>query len=159
MNHRFSSVWYATPKKIESIIKLIAFNDRGSLEIQPDQIHFRGKKFDVTIAELLAVSLKRQQIPWVSYAIINVAAVVFLAVRHSPIQYLAAMVAILLFADVLGLLVGISTKWIMVEYRDSTDEPQRAYFADGSAFGWGGIFGGTTRLYRQLRKQLAHNGH
>lgn len=35
--------------------------------------------------------------------------------------------------------------WVRIEYGDRVN-PSIAFFADGSALGWGGIFGGTKRI-------------
>ncbi len=36
--------------------------------------------------------------------------------------------------------------WIKVEYGEAAS-PSTAFFADGSFLGWGGVFGGTRRLF------------
>jgi xanthine/uracil/vitamin C permease (AzgA family) len=56
----------------------------------------------------------------------------------------------LLFTNGLGLLVGLSTKWIMVKYKNQENNEKKAYFADASGAGWLGIFGGTQKIYEQL---------
>jgi hypothetical protein len=40
--------------------------------------------------------------------------------------------------------------WVRVEYGDPSN-PATAFFADGSWFGWGGILGGTRRIYEAVR--------
>jgi hypothetical protein len=40
--------------------------------------------------------------------------------------------------------------WVKIEYYDSRNELQQAYFADGNSRGWAGIFGGTKKLYNFL---------
>ena len=40
--------------------------------------------------------------------------------------------------------------WVRVEYGDAAT-PSTAFFADGSWFGWGGILGGTRRIYEAVR--------
>ena len=47
--------------------------------------------------------------------------------------------------------------WVRVEYGDPAS-PSTAFFADGSLLGWGGVFGGTRRLYA-LIQPLAEPGH
>ncbi|MCX6072487.1 MAG: hypothetical protein NTU91_16805 [Chloroflexi bacterium] len=36
--------------------------------------------------------------------------------------------------------------WVKIEYGDAA-APTTAFFADGSYLGWGGVFGGTRRLF------------
>jgi len=38
--------------------------------------------------------------------------------------------------------------WVTVDY----DNGKRAFFADGSLMGWGGIFGGTRRILQAVKK-------
>ena len=40
--------------------------------------------------------------------------------------------------------------WVKIEYGDPA-RPSTAFFADGSWFGWGGILGGTRRIYEAVR--------
>ena len=153
MSQRFASIWYATPEKVESMIKLVVFNDRGSLDVSPDQLQYRGKKFTVSTGKVVSVSLTSQRIPWVTYALVNVAVVAYFAVTYSGVLNPGVIAAILVAANLLGLLIGASTKWVVVEYQDESNQTRKAYFADGSGLGWGGILGGTTALYQAIKKQ------
>jgi hypothetical protein len=168
MNQQFASVWYATPEKVESTTKCIAFSDRGSLELWPDQlIQYRGKRFSVSMQNVFRVSLTSQRIPWVTYAIVNLAAaacyavplfvVMFLGVSNVgvPAAILIGAISILVASNLLGMLIAANTKWVMVEYQDEFDQSRTAYFADGSLLGWGGILGGTSALYRAI-EQCGH---
>ena len=40
--------------------------------------------------------------------------------------------------------------WVRIEYGDPA-RPATAFFADGSWLGWGGILGGTRRIYEAVR--------
>lgn len=40
--------------------------------------------------------------------------------------------------------------WVRIEYGDAL-KPATAFFADGSWLGWGGIFGGTRRIFDVLK--------
>lgn len=152
MSQHFASVWYATPEKIESMTKFLVFNDRGSLDVLPDEIQYRGKKVTVSMRKVIAVSLTSQRIPWVTYAIMNVAVIAYHAVMYSDKLNLGVMAGILVAANLLGLVICASTKWVMVEYQDESNQSQKAFFADGSTLGWGGILGGTTGLYRAIKE-------
>jgi hypothetical protein len=161
MEQNFSSVWYATPEKVESITKLIVLSDRGSLAISPGEVHYQGRKLTLSIQKIARVSLERQRIPWVSYIIANIALVAYWAIlfsgRLNDVIFVGFLAMALLAANLLGLLVGVSTKWILIEYEDESGQTQRAYFAEGSMFGWGGILGGTTRLFNAIEAQ--RQGH
>jgi len=41
--------------------------------------------------------------------------------------------------------------WVKIEYGD-TQTPSVAFFADGSVRGWGGIFGGTKKILKAVRR-------
>jgi hypothetical protein len=161
MGQWLSSVWYATPEKINSMTKLMVFNDRGSLELLAGEMQYRGSKYDLPIRNILNVSLCRQRLPWVIYLIMNIpniAIAVCLAVAFSYIGILAAVVivgifaAVVIAANLFGVLVGMSTKWIQVEYEDELGHARKAYFADGSLLGWGGILGGTSRVFHTIKE-------
>jgi hypothetical protein len=62
------------------------------------------------------------------------------------------MAGILVVTNLFGLLIGASTKWVKVEYQDESNQSRRAFFADGSLLGWGGILGRTTALYRAIKQ-------
>src|SRR5258706_4394957 len=81
MSPQFASVWYATPEKVKSMTKFVVFSDRGSLDVLPDQIQYRGKKFTVSMRKVVVVSLTSQRIPWVTYALVSVQLVAYLAVE------------------------------------------------------------------------------
>jgi len=130
------------------MVKFIATDDRGSLAMSSDGIQFVGRKLDVTVTRIVAVSLTRQQIPWPSYAVLTLVGVLLFAIIYS--LPLAAAVALVIAGDLFGLWVAVSTKWVRVDYQDESGSRRSAYFADGSKRGWGGIFGGTNVLYRAI---------
>jgi hypothetical protein len=142
--------------------KLIVFSDRGSLDVWADEISYRGRKFRFAMPKIFGVSIIRQQIPWVSYAIANVAALPCFVVAYFIgmftgdlfIGVLAAVLmgALIIGSNLLGLLIARSTKWIFVEFQDESNQFRDAYLADGSLLGWGGLLGGTKRLYRTLQE-------
>ena len=155
MSQRFPTVWYATPKKFESMTKLVVFSDQGALEVSPEQVYYRGKKAVLSLRKTVGVSFSRQRIPWVTYAVINIAAVAYFADTISDLLFLSGIIAILVVGTLLvGFLVGASTKWVAVEYEDESHQHRMAYFADASSLGWGGILGGTAALYHAM-KQVA----
>jgi hypothetical protein len=150
MSQRFESVWYATPEKVQSMTKFIVFSDRGTLDVLPGGLQYHGKKVSLSMPKVVAVALTRQQIPWLTYVIVNIAMVVYFAVTYANRLNLGVLVGILVGANLFGILIGASTKWVMVEYQDEANQQRKAYFADGSLLGWGGILGGTAGLYHAL---------
>jgi hypothetical protein len=151
----FPNIWFADEKRNRSITKMMAFNARGSLEIEPDFLEFKGQKIKFRISNVKQVSITRQQIPWIQYLIMNIIMIVYfvlIAKNLPPVDYLLPfMLSLLLVANAFGLIVGYSTKWVKVEYADDNNETCRVFLADGSSFGWGGVFGGTENLYQSIK--------
>lgn len=144
----FPSVWYTSEKRIKSISKLVVFEDRGRMDIDAKSMRFLGNKttIDMEISRIQNITLVRQSIPWTTYIILNL---ILLPILACGAGILPAIV-LLFFSNVIGLLIGWSTRWVLVEYQDVKGNLAKAYFADGSLFGWGGLFGGTKKLYKSL---------
>lgn len=162
MARLFPNVWYATPDRAASLTKLVVFDDSGSLEVSPQGSIFSGKRGMLDLG-IRTVSLSRQRLPWVTYGLTNAMLVPVLLLfvwfllssrfdltGDLYFTAVAVIIVVMAAANVLGLLVGISTPWVLVEYKDKHGQARRAYFADASGFGWGGIFGGTKRMYQAL---------
>ena len=150
------NVWFADEQRIRSISKFFNLSDKGSLRIGQNSLEFQGKKSSVRMAQIREISIANQQISWISLLITNILFGIFLLVLGSQLptelslpKYIFALYSILaiLGGDAFAVIVGYGTKWIRIEY-----EGERvAYLADGSFFGWGGVFGGTKKLFRKLK--------
>jgi hypothetical protein len=145
---KLATVWYATRKRIESTTKLIVFDERGKLEQSGDKLRFTSKKRTIDMSDLSAIELTGHRTNWVIYTIINVLLIPYFWLVGTPV---IAAIVIVVFANAIGLLVSLKTKWVHVAFRDAAGQPGEAYFADGSTMGWGGILGGTQRLFEKLR--------
>jgi hypothetical protein len=143
LSRLFGSVWCATPEKFNGMVKYIVYDDRGSLSIAPDEVHFAGRKMNLSVRKVVAVSLARQQVPWPLYAIVNL---VFLALLVAE-RWDGLSAGFLIAGDIFGLSIALTTKWVRVDYQDESSTRRSVYFADGSRLGWGGILGGTKDLY------------
>ncbi len=151
---RFRQVWFADEKRNRSATKLIVFTDRGSLVVEPDSLQFWGSKLNFHISSIKDVSLARQQINWVIYLIMNVLSIIyfaFMAKAFPEVYSFSFLLLLLVGLNVFGLVVAYNTKWVKVEYSDIHNRTTQAFFADGSSFGWGGIFGGTEKMYQTLK--------
>jgi len=154
------NVWYASEKKVKSASKFLVFNDKGSLDFSGENILFTGKKNTIQIGKstVRGISMVSQDINWVTYIMTNILAIavyyfVFTSISHFVFtgEDVVLLIVYFLIANGFGLLVGKSTKWILVEYLDKNGNPGKAYFADGSMRGWSGIFGGTRKIYDLIR--------
>jgi hypothetical protein len=146
----YRAVWYASKDKIESVTKFIVFDDRGTLAVAPGRLRYAGRKHAFDIADILEVGMVKQRVNWVTYVVtVSIASVYLLFQGFSPI----ATALIMALAVGLGALIGANTKWVRVSYRGG-DGTEEAFFADGSLLGWGGLFGGTTRLFNAIAPRL-----
>lgn len=163
MRRRFPNVWYATQEKMDSLTKFVVFSDRGSLKFTSGELRYRGLQVDFSIENILSVSLCRQRVPWVGYLITNIATfavlgsvslIVYSCMLNPKLLYILLaiipFVALVILGNLAGILVGMSTKWIQIEFEEEPGHVERVYFADGSMFGWQGVFGGTARLFREI---------
>ena len=155
--HYLRSVWFADEKRIRSMSKVRAFNDKGSLRIETNLLYFRGKKTKISIAKIRKISITRQRLSWIGVLIINVLVGACLAALKiqlppgfMPTQFVVFSILILLYFNALAILVSYNTKWIRIEYGNEPDPARLAYFADGTWLGWGGILGGTRKIYQEL---------
>ncbi len=147
----FSKIWYASEKKIKNVWKLIVFDDRGFLNIYDDRIEFNGKKSNIQIKNIKNILIKRQKVNWGIYFIIDVLFVFYVCLFFPKI--ILGGLLILLIGNIFGLSVALATKWILIEYLDQNNNLKKVYFADGSMFGWSGVFGGTKKIYKILKLQ------
>ena|SRR3972149_3180358 len=153
----FQQVWFADEKRNRSIKKLLVFTDRGSLEVEPDFVLFSGRKLKLKISNIKNVSLARQRIGWIPYLIMNVLLIVwfgFLTITRPDVYSFSFLLPLLLGANAFSLIVAYSTKWVRVEYSDDVKRITQAYFADGSLWGWGGLFGETKKMYQMLKSLM-----
>ena len=135
------NVWYASERKAKSATKFLAFDDKGTFEITKTFLNFTGRKtsFKIEKESIKNMCLVRQTINWVVYLVFNLFFI------------LTGQIFILLIADVIGLLIALNTKWVCITYLQGT-ETKNIYIADNSSFGWGGIFGGTRKMFQIVKK-------
>ena len=109
------------------------------------------------------VFLTRQRVNLVTYLIVCLVALpVYLPIAFAGrVLFNFSIVSVLLacYAVVpIGLLVGLSTKWVRVTFPPELGEPSEAYFADGKSHGWHGIFGGTAEIFRTVKAEILRSG-
>ncbi len=62
--------------------------------------------------------------------------------------FMVIIFIVLVLSNALGLMIAYKTNWVHLVY--GTDHKE-LYLADGSMFGWGGIFGGTARIFKDMK--------
>ncbi len=148
----FANVWLATRARIESGTRFKMYDDCGALERAGDTLRFNGRKRTLVIRDITAVQLVRQRPNWMSIGI-ALAATALLALGANyvdPSRSLTADLLVLAAAALFGLYINAKLKWVCVSFRDENGTAVEACFTDGSSFGWGGIAGGTKRLFDAL---------
>src|SRR5262245_27352470 len=153
MSERFPTVWYASPEKAASVTKFFVFEDRGALEVSPNEIIFEGKKRALTLRDIVNVTLTRQRFPWVAYLLANLVVVAYEMLTPVGRLSVEGVAVLLVAANLLAIVMSLSQRWVLIEYRDESGQERRVYFADGSANGWGSMFGRTTRLFRGIEEE------
>ena len=159
MEQNFSSVWFATEQQIRSRTRFFNFSDRGSLSFSPEKLQFTGRKYNLRIKDIKTVDIIYPQIPWIS----NILSIIFSLIFLGLITWILdgpeaiAMPVAIIFTVYFILFVPFATLiqkvmlWVEVVYADDENVLQKAYFLDGSLLGWGGILGGTLKMYKELR--------
>lgn len=155
----FKNVWYATEKRAKSASKLLVYDDVGSVEIRNGTFEFLGSTIGIRIDEINRIYLGRQKVNWLTYLIGMVIFVPISYLCYLPLKFIAGinsnfLVWLWIIAIVFGLVVGISTKWVVIEHKDSNGVTVKSYFADGASHGWKGVFGGTQRMYHRLKNDI-----
>ena len=145
----FQNVWYSTEERVNSATKTVVFDDRGSLEVGQDKVTFKGKKFNIEAERknISKISLTNQKINWVIYLIFNGFIIVYFSLIQQDIMLLIGLIVLV---NGFGIFLGLSTKWICIEYKEPNGNPKKMFLADGSGNGWTGLFGGTKKLYTIL---------
>ena len=158
----FPDIWYASEEKMKSTTKVINFEDIGSLDVSSGGLQFSGKKekFQISRNRIKNVSVARQTPAWMWYIIGNAFTIalfytmsfIFLSLPFVNIPFpMMQFIGLLAAGNVFSILVNRSTKWVLVEFSDQKGFGVNAYFADGTAVGWSGIFGGTERLLEAIK--------
>jgi len=167
------NIWYATRERAESISKTIVYDDKGKLLLSEEAIAFEGNKLKLRVErrKIRNMSLVTQKLPIKSYAVSALASLVFWVPLLAIVLFISVILAfvlknlfvivgcmgaaILMFplSILAGMAVGLSMKWVKIDYLDDKGKEESAYFFDGSKLGWGGIFGGTKRLYGAISKK------
>lgn len=150
---RRSSIWYATEEKFNSLTKWIVFSDRGSLEFDSKGLFFKGHIIELSVTRIQHVTISQQPFPWLYYVILAPLGLLIMGGRAGfRLEEFTFSLGLLVVVFLFVLLVSRNSKWILVEYYDDDDRFRRAYFAEGSLLGWGGILGETQRLYQEIRR-------
>ena len=157
---KYDKIWYATPQRARSRTKWIVYDDVGTLAIENSQISFQGTRTRVEPTKIESLVLTRQSANIVSYFImcLLVLPLFMLFAYIANIMFAFPIVIVLLSCYsivAVGLILGLSTKWIRVTFYSESGEPEEVFFADGGTQGWRGILGGTRRIFNEIRNNIS----
>jgi hypothetical protein len=153
---KFSRIWYATPGRARSRTKWLVYDDVGTLSVEGAQISFEGNSIRLDRQIVESAVLTRQRVNVVTYLLVCLVAFLPYALIAYGVHLVFHVPVIIVFIGCysvvpIGLGIGLSTKWIRVTFSSEQGEPGEAYFADGGSQGWRGIFGGTRRVFSEIR--------
>jgi hypothetical protein len=106
----FPLVWFRYSESTWTDFELLAWQDKGTLEVRTGELEFRGEKYAFVIRDVTQISMGRQGRDFVNF-------------------------------------------WVRVDHMDGLN-PLVGYFVDGSAAGWGGMLGGTGRIYTAVAQSM-----
>ena len=145
------SVWMASPEHIGRSFKWWGYEESGALHIACGNLRFRGRGRELLMPAVVAVSLVRQPIPWLTILVaiglpaIGISVGAFTTLRWDDPSTIIAFLGISVFF----FLAAGPVQWIKVEYRDEGGADGVVYFLNGS--GLSRFFGGTRKLYKEIQ--------
>jgi hypothetical protein len=127
------------------------YSDKGELRGRRGAVRFVGASSNIEMQSISHVAVRAQRYAWVQLLIGDALVLLGMALGcfsfftfDNPLTYPMLIVFNLLFFFV------VRRKWVEVEYADELGQVKRVYFSDGSTFGWGGVSGGTKRIYELI---------
>jgi hypothetical protein len=146
-----SVIWYASERYARNPLRVVLYQDKGSLTFEDGGLFFRGQRRSVAMRDIEDVRLGRHVpnvLAWLLWSAVFLA--IFVVFGWSLIIF-----GVLLMFVVLGLNPGsLLIKWVRIGYRDENGEPVVVWLTDGSRFGWGGILDGSRLLYEMIHGQV-----
>jgi hypothetical protein len=147
-----STIWYASQRWALSSLKWKAYEDRGALAIRKGVARFAGLRGEmIQIENATNVDLASQSSNWPFHVVAASALFVLLTARGIPFVITVPLIAL---TAVAGFVLGQSSKWVRISYRAENGQMTTAWFADGTAFGWGSMLGESDRLREVIRDHL-----
>ena len=142
-----SNIWLADPETFNKTLKSLVHDDKGIIQIENEQIIFVGKKGTRKIEDIKEVSLVNSKFNWGNLFVTVLAAIVYGFLNNKSNLFTGS---ILVFAILMFLLLMIKQKWIKIYFKDETGS-KVVYISDGSGMGWKGMFGGTEKLFYEIK--------
>ena len=141
-------VWYCSYDFYNKLFKIIAYEDIGKLNITSTCLKFDGqqRKFLISNDEILDMELINNRIRWINLLVINGFSLFYLLNARNSLLYVLGFMIII---NGLYFLIIPSVKWIKI----TTARKNVVLLADGRIRGWGGIFGGTRKLFIEMTEQ------
>ncbi|HYG15935.1 MAG TPA: hypothetical protein VEC12_09300 [Bacteroidia bacterium] len=147
---KFEEVWLAKHERAMSISKTIVVDDRyGVLTFDKEDqtFSYKGKNLELKDCKILGIVLKNQKLSIIGYA------------KYALIVFILFSLKNNILYGIIGLLIGLLlalpgwyfAKWIVIEYEIPNENKKNiVWFFDGSYIGWGGLLGGSRKMYNKI---------
>ena len=153
----YENIWIADESKAKSIFKHRVYDSVSDIDIQSDKIIFEENRREIHFSDINSIRLGRQRIAYLSY--LQASVVVFLSVFGNEKNGLFYAIIPLLSGVILGLAIGWwFQRWAIINFTEG-EKSKELYLADGNAFGYKGIFGGTKSLFLKLSYEVSDWKH
>lgn len=142
-----------------SSFKLIAYDEKGRIELNNNNIIFIGSDRKIIIENISSISMGYQRFKWITWGISLAFVLPVYYIMYIYISQISVYISeIFIYLVLLCILFGISgffmMKQVIVEAIDSDGKLTKYLFYDGGKNGWQGVFGGTNKLYKYLSNSL-----
>ena len=153
-------IWYASENRAMSSFKLMAYDEKGRIELNGnDNIVFIGSDRKIIIENISTISMGYQRFKWMTWCILLAFVlptyyIIFILISKISVYISEIFMYLVLLCILFGLSFFLMMKWVIVEAIDSDGKLTKHFFYDGGKNGWRGIFGGTNKLYKHLSNSL-----
>jgi hypothetical protein len=153
---RIRNVWFATEGGIRSLTRMFAMSSIGELVLDDEGMVFSAAAGELAVRRVRDVSLVRKRPPWLSLAFADAIAVIVVLVTAETVTpaLLGVTAAMLAACNLAMAAASLGLRWVRVDFIDAEGAERCIHLSDGSAFGWGGLLGGTARLHRTLAQRF-----
>lgn len=144
------NIWVASESTANSLFKSRIFKVYdyiSDLDIQSDKLVFTQKDLTLDFENITNIRLGKQRLSIAFYILVPL--LIFISVFGDR--------TLIIFGLILLLGIAISFQpWVVISYTEG-GKTKQLYLADGNAFGYKGLLGGTRVLFTALER--AYNAH
>lgn len=143
-------IWIAYPERFEKTLKMVVYDEKGTVGFDHNKVLIKSKSNQVELPNDTELAMVRSKFGWGNFSLVMLITLVYPMIRQQSAVFTTML---LLFVIGVFLFLHLKHKWIKISFIRGT-ENQVVYISDSSGDGWGGIFGGTEKLFNQLQLAL-----